>query len=105
MKQIYAPFNKEQVAQLNAFQDSGITHPFTCGQQDMLDHKGSEAVLIATSSGWICPIPSCNYQQDWAHEMMVDKTIVESMKALRRVMNKNGLPADYKLLELKNGDQ
>lgn len=88
MKKIYVPFNKEQVAQLNTFQNSGITHPFTCEKRDMLDHKGSEAILIATSSGWICQIPSCNYQQDWAHEIMVDKTIVESIKVLHRIMNK-----------------
>ena len=60
--QIHAPFNQDQVASLNAFQQSGAFHPFTCA-------KGSHT-LVATPEGWTCP--QDDYTQDWAHDFMSD---------------------------------
>lgn len=62
--QIRAPFTDDQVAALNAFQDSGVFHPFTCGN--------CRTDLIATKDGWKCPDHDCDYKQDWAHAFMAD---------------------------------
>lgn len=64
-KIVKAPFTKEQVESLNAFQASGIFHPFTCANE-----HGGEKRLIATEAGWQCP--SCDYKQDWAHSFMAE---------------------------------
>jgi len=60
---INAPWNRETVAALNAFQSSnGRFHPFTCPRE------GHQADLIATPDGWVCP--QCDYTQMWAHAFM-----------------------------------
>lgn len=46
--QINAPWNDEQVAALNRYQQSGKGHPFT-GERHP---DGSECILIATNQGW-----------------------------------------------------
>lgn len=58
------PFTAEQVEQLNKFQDSGLYHPFTCGNSSR--HRN----LVATADGWICL--DCDYKQHWAHGFMAD---------------------------------
>ena len=64
---ITAPWTEDQVATLNAFQHSGLTHPFTCGaEHDM--HQ----TLIAEPDGWHCPDADCSYTQDWALSVMAD---------------------------------
>jgi hypothetical protein len=65
---ITPPWTEQQVATLNAFQRSGIAHPFTCGAQ----HHGSHRTLIATERGWECPDDECTYEQRWAHAFMAD---------------------------------
>ncbi|MFZ3592279.1 hypothetical protein [Streptomyces sp. BH104] len=65
---IRAPWTSEQVDALNGFQQTGGMHPFTCGTE----HHVQSPVLDATHSGWICPDPSCDYTQDWAHAFMAD---------------------------------
>jgi len=61
-----APFNEDQVASLNAYQVSGLMHPFTCG-------GNCHAIrLIAALDGWRCASQRCDYRQDWAHEWMTD---------------------------------
>jgi len=58
-------FTDDQVASLNAFQTSGMWHPFTC----VNDHPGDRD-LVATAQGWVCP--GCSYTQNWAHQWMGD---------------------------------
>jgi hypothetical protein len=67
---IYPTWTDETVAALNDFQHRGGMHPFTCpGSHDR------ETVLIATSSGWMCPRGStCGYTQGWAHSFMADRS-------------------------------
>jgi hypothetical protein len=64
---VQAPFTEEQVSNLNQYQSAGVMHPFTCGEA----HKG-EVLLVATTGGWVCADPSCDYTQDWAHGFMAD---------------------------------
>lgn len=66
-----APWTDEEVAALNAYQEGGWFHPFTCGRCRDADPDfplKDEHKLVATNDGWICP--TCDYTQDWAHEMM-----------------------------------
>lgn len=66
----------EQVASLNAYQESRRRHPFTCGgnrsddaHRQQAEEDGADmGVLIATKRGWICPV--CDYRQFWAHDFM-----------------------------------
>jgi hypothetical protein len=68
-EKIRAPWTPEQVAALNAFQQRGGMHPFTCGH----DHPAHpDAVLEATPKGWRCFVLGCEYEQDWAHAFMAD---------------------------------
>lgn len=90
MNQFTAPFSALQVDALNHYQ-IGVTsvlpgHPFTCphrsdgityedGLSDELhathgSEGGDRGLLIASTSGWICP--HCGYTQDWAHAFMAD---------------------------------
>lgn len=68
---IRAPWTPEQVTALNAFQQRGDMHPFTCGG----DHTPGSPSLVAYTDGWRCPQPygeACDYRQDWAHAFMAD---------------------------------
>jgi hypothetical protein len=65
---IEAPWTDEQIANLNASQQSGRFHSFTCGLRDQ--HRGNPGVLVATMDGWSCPASGCDYRQDWAHAFM-----------------------------------
>lgn len=66
---VRAPWTHHQVASLNAYQASGVFHPFTCGNDDCPgtedDDEPGHAALIAHEDGWQCP--ACDYRQDWAH--------------------------------------
>lgn len=66
---IMAPWTDEQVEALNRFQTAGFVHEFTCPH----DHGEQTRVLVAHREGWRCP--SCNYTQDWAHAMMLERPI------------------------------
>jgi hypothetical protein len=61
---VRAPFTEDQVASLNAFQESGAFHPFTCGTD------GCRGLLVATGEGWHCP--GCDYRQLSAWAWMAD---------------------------------
>lgn len=68
---IRPPWTPEQVDALNAFQQSGSGHPFTCGGE----HAPGSPILVAREDGWHCSDPygeGCDYRQDWAHASMVD---------------------------------
>lgn len=77
MAQIKAPWTLEQVAALNRWQSNDHVHPFTCGSGNRKDerHMDKEGVLLATASGWVCPY--CDYRQDWAHDFMLDGSMVK----------------------------
>lgn len=64
---INAPFTPDQVTNLNRFQNRDDIHPFTCPGERLECERDRR--LIATEDGWICPCGE--YQQLWAHEMMV----------------------------------
>lgn len=66
---VYSPWNIDQVASLNAYQSSGVFHPYTCGNRCVSD-RGDDGVLVATPEGWICP--ECGYTQAWALAWMTD---------------------------------
>jgi hypothetical protein len=67
---IHPPWDAAMVAALNAFQDAGAMHPFTCPR---LHFTPGEAKLVATVDGWRCRRrPACGYRQDWAHAFMVE---------------------------------
>lgn len=62
-------FTPKEVDSLNAYQQSGAFHPFTCGgDRTDEDHLDKEGRLVATEYGWHCPY--CDYKQDWAHLWM-----------------------------------
>lgn len=64
-------FTPEEVVSLNAYQKSGVFHPFTCeGDRTDEKHLDGEGLLVATEDGWVCPY--CDYRQGWAHEWMKD---------------------------------
>jgi len=71
------PFSQEQVDKLNHYQQSGKFHPYTCSRtfdecevnQKPRDYS-KDGVLIATTSGWVCPCG--RYTQDWAHGGSLD---------------------------------
>jgi hypothetical protein len=61
---IHAPFNNEQVDNMNLFQNDPLVHPFTC--------SNCRGVLTATKDGWICEFCHEHIKQDWAHEFMAE---------------------------------
>jgi hypothetical protein len=76
MGKIYAPWDKQQVKGLNAWQQCDWVHPFTCSNRNddahhkyaEEHHEGDHGILIATEKGWVCPV--CDYTQNWAHDCM-----------------------------------
>jgi hypothetical protein len=75
---IEAPWSDTQVANLNTYQREGRFHPFTCGcdrsdeahKKYAEEHEEEAGLLVATNEGWHCPVPGCDYTQNWAHEFM-----------------------------------
>jgi len=64
MDTIYAPWGPDLVARLNAYQQSGEFHPYTCGgKRKDANHLDGEGILVATPDGWVCPY--CGYRQSW----------------------------------------
>lgn len=58
-----APFTEAQIDALNAWQQNGKNHPYTCGSPT---HR-YPTPLIATTPGWACTEAGCEYKQTWAH--------------------------------------
>ncbi len=83
---IRAPFSPHQVACLNAYQQIGTFHPFTCG----VSHEEGRQVLVARPNGFICPDEDCGYRQDWAHAFMADETWLNSWLAASKRNGGNG---------------
>lgn len=63
MEKIGVPFTVAQVAALNRRQKDERFHAFTCVNRDDGKHEG-EGLLVATTSGWVCP--ACDHTQEWA---------------------------------------
>lgn len=82
---ITTPWTDEQVAALNAFQVRAPFHPFTCGYRD--DHYvANEGILVATTIGWECPYPACEYTQEWADEFMTNPHWLECLGGIYHSM-------------------
>lgn len=78
VKKVFAPFTPEQVEALNAWQELGWVHPFTCNGNHhnaahMAQNGPRRGMLEATANGWLCR--ACGYTQNWAHDFMADKAL------------------------------
>lgn len=71
---LFAPWSAEQVRALNAYQDSGVFHPFT-------SENGKQ--LIATQQGWV-EEEGGPVVQTWAHPFMADADAISSHVQLMR---------------------
>lgn len=80
-----APFNEEEIKNINKNQENGECHPFTCCSPDNIPeclrvkattdrfeknldisyNSITEGILIATKDGLICPCGK--YNQDWVY--------------------------------------
>lgn len=88
-EKITAPFTKEQVENLNHYQQTTHFHSFTCcggdGSPNCKRHQAyekrrkgeiveftdeTEGILKATKEGWVCPCGE--YTQNWAHGFMAE---------------------------------
>lgn len=71
-KAVYAPFDKQQCLSLNEYQfnNDGLFHEFTCANGYLDWHP--QTILVATESGWQCPIVMCDYFQLWAWDFMAN---------------------------------
>lgn len=67
-KLLRAPWTQGQVDALNAFQQLGNYHSYTCPYT----HDWRTRRLVATTEGWTCANPRCDYTQDWAHSRAVE---------------------------------
>jgi hypothetical protein len=61
MHLLQAPWNDDQVASLNKYQQCDHWHPFTCSHHH---------TLVAVFHGWVCP--NCEYTQNWCHDFMAN---------------------------------
>lgn len=57
-------WSEETCKALNRYQNLGIMHPYTCGNDS--NHK----VLVAKEDGWHCP--DCDYRQTTASKFMIE---------------------------------
>lgn len=62
-----APFTAEEVVALNAHQQDGRYHPYTC--PNWHGEPAERRNLVATGAGWTCR--HCDYTQDWAHGSII----------------------------------
>lgn len=83
MSIIYAPFDEQQVRNLNDFQVSSYMHPFTCAGEGCKDEIGDRP-LRAAADGWHCT--HCGYTQDWAHCFMADGSWRGYAEDIRRLL-------------------
>ncbi len=81
-----APFTADEVANLVAWQECGLYHPFTCPNRGELPHPPNAVLAPDEESGWTCG--HCDYTQDWAHDFMLDGSAVrnarETIKQIRK---------------------
>ena len=73
-------FSEQETLSLNAYQESGYGHPYTCPNEHSLRSGGhlEEALkLHATPGGLVCWWPMCEYEQQWAHKFTKDWSWLE----------------------------
>ena len=73
-EQIRAPFTRNQVWSINAYQDAALDTQLTCPQCQIL-RQGTRMSLTATTLGMICSnnrMTGCTYTQNWAYKRMGD---------------------------------
>ncbi len=80
----YAPWTNDEVASLNAYQESGFFHPFT-GRNDLLP-RGKDDILVATNDGWISKVDP-ELSQTWAHAWMADWSWKDTSTSLERMFS------------------
>ena len=68
-ERVEAPWDDDQVASLNAYQQCDFVHPFT-GERGP---NNEETVLIATKDGWV-EKEGGPVVQTWAHRFMTDRS-------------------------------
>ena len=71
-----APWTQAQVDCLNAYQRSGVGHPFT-GERGP---GGEETILIATQAGWV-EVTDGPVVQTWAHRFMAEWSTLDALRA------------------------
>lgn len=72
----FAPWNNDQIANLNAYQLNKHFHACTCPNREDGKHpeiQGEKGRLLATSYGWVCP--NCQYTQVWAPAFMTRRMV------------------------------
>lgn len=74
-ERVKAPWNDDQLKNLNRFQKIGIMHPFTCCSPEEIHEcerrsGKNDGLLTATTNGWVCPCGK--YTQDWCYPGMLD---------------------------------
>jgi hypothetical protein len=77
MADLETPWEPEQVEQLNRYQHTANVHPYTCGKRDA--HPWNEGVLVAEPGGWVCPVETCDYAQNWAHDFSADRAWLDGV--------------------------
>jgi hypothetical protein len=79
----YAPFTKEEVENLQKWQNSAKVHPFTCESSNI--HPNTN--LVPTVDGWVCPHPKCGITQNWCHDFMLDGAALQSIESFQLKFN------------------
>lgn len=72
-------WSDETVAALKEYQESGVFHPYTCGN----DSRHRE--LEPTKFGWKCL--DCDYTQNWFHSASAD---LENTRRVKQALSNHG---------------
>jgi hypothetical protein len=59
-----APFTDAECAAFNAYQNTHMFHPYTCG------NDSTHRLLVCTTDGMTCP--DCGYHQTWMHRFTAE---------------------------------
>lgn len=73
MTPVSAPWTDEQIRALEAWQELGHVHPYTCPADD---HHGHSVSLVPTTDGWVCPVAEPRrVVQAWAYHQTLDQSL------------------------------
>lgn len=73
---LHTPWTELQVVTLNRYQALGLMHPYTCPRHHFED---GETQLAASTDGWHCTNPQCDYTQQWAHSFTADPSYLDDL--------------------------